>query len=169
MVKQKTRFVCQQCGAESPKWLGRCNGCGEWNTLVEEKETVVKTAGVVIPGGSNVRERPKRISEIAGVQEQRINTGSVELDRVLGGGIVPGSLILVGGDPGIGKSTLLLQTSHALAGNRLRVLYVTGEESRGKSRCARNGSAPRRRLCLCCARRIRITLSQHWTKFGRIF
>ena len=129
MAKSKTKFVCQECGAESPKWLGKCPGCHAWNTFVEEIESVVKTPGVAIPGASASRERPRRISEIVSAQEPRIDAGSGELNRVLGGGLVPGSLILVGGDPGIGKSTLLLQTSHALAREGRRVLYATGEES----------------------------------------
>src|SRR5690606_23669677 len=109
MAKRKTKFVCQECGTESPKWLGKCPGCNAWNTFAEETETVVKTAGVSA-GLSSVKERPLPITEIASSHEARIDAGSGELNRVLGGGLVPGSLILVGGDPGIGKSTLLLQT-----------------------------------------------------------
>jgi DNA repair protein RadA/Sms len=129
MAKSKTKFVCQECGSESPKWLGKCPSCHAWNTFVEETQTIVKTAGVAAAGLPSTKERPLPITEIESSQEPRIDVGSEELNRVLGGGLVPGSLILVGGDPGIGKSTLLLQTSHVLAGKGLRVLYVTGEES----------------------------------------
>ncbi|MCI3923325.1 DNA repair protein RadA [Paenibacillus sp. TRM 82003] len=129
MSKKKTKFVCQECGSESAKWLGKCPGCNAWNTYVEETETVLKTPGVSIPGIASTKERPRAITDIVSSQEPRVDVGSGELNRVLGGGLVPGSLILVGGDPGIGKSTLLLQTSHYLARKDLRVLYVTGEES----------------------------------------
>ncbi len=125
-MKDKTRFICQQCGYDSPKWLGRCPACNAWNTFSEE---YVATA----PQKSAVRavlpkERVKKLSEIKTSEEVRVTTKIGELDRVLGGGIVPGSLILVGGDPGIGKSTLLLQICQSiqLAGG---VLYVSGEES----------------------------------------
>lgn len=128
MAKVKMKFVCTECGTESPKWLGKCPGCGSWNSMVEERETVVKTQGVGL-SGNQTKEKPKSIIHIESEQEPRIETSMKELNRVLGGGVVPGSLILVGGDPGIGKSTLLLQTSHALASKRLKVLYISGEES----------------------------------------
>ncbi|QYR22150.1 DNA repair protein RadA [Paenibacillus sp. sptzw28] len=128
MAKLKIKFACTECGNESPKWLGKCPGCGSWNTMVEEKETVVKTAGMSSPL-IQMKEKPRSIIHIDNGQEQRIETTLQELNRVLGGGVVPGSLILVGGDPGIGKSTLLLQTSHALASMALTVLYISGEES----------------------------------------
>ncbi|GBF77001.1 DNA repair protein RadA [Paenibacillus sp. 598K] len=128
MAKIKIKFVCTDCGTESPKWYGKCPGCGAWNTMVEEKETTTKTQGI---GLSNLHAKEKAlpIIRIEGAEEPRIETRLEELNRVLGGGVVPGSLILVGGDPGIGKSTLLLQTSHALASKGLTVLYVSGEES----------------------------------------
>lgn len=128
MAKIKIKFCCTECGTEAPKWLGKCPGCGAWNTMVEEKETEVHTQGMKssIVG---TKEKPQSIINIEGSQEPRIETRLGELNRVLGGGVVPGSLILVGGDPGIGKSTLLLQTSHALASKGLTVLYVSGEES----------------------------------------
>ncbi|MFD0872445.1 DNA repair protein RadA [Chlamydia abortus] len=128
MAKQKTKFCCQECGYESAKWLGKCPGCQAWNSMVEEIETVIKTQGI----GSSLlqtKEKPVPIIDIESTREPRIDTNNRELNRVLGGGIVPGSLILVGGDPGIGKSTLLLQTSFALTANKLRVLYISGEES----------------------------------------
>lgn len=129
MAKIKTKFVCQECGYESPKWMGKCPGCHSWNSMVEETETAaIKTQGM---RGLSLQatEKPRSITEIEIEQEPRIITELAELNRVLGGGIVPGSLILVGGDPGIGKSTLLLQVSHSLAQQGLKVLYVSGEES----------------------------------------
>ncbi|GGG06832.1 DNA repair protein RadA [Paenibacillus abyssi] len=128
MAKIKIKFACTECGTEAPKWLGKCPGCGAWNTMVEEKETVIKTQGIGSPL-IQTKEKAQSIISIDGGQEPRIETTMIELNRVLGGGVVPGSLILVGGDPGIGKSTLLLQTSHALAAKGLTVLYISGEES----------------------------------------
>ncbi|WP_282938145.1 DNA repair protein RadA [Paenibacillus sp. RC67] len=128
MAKQKTKFCCQECGYESPKWVGKCPGCQAWNTFVEEVETVTKTQGM----SSSIlksKEKPVSIINIKSSEEQRIVTRNKELNRVLGGGVVPGSLLLVGGDPGIGKSTLLLQTSHDLTLSNQKVLYVSGEES----------------------------------------
>lgn len=125
MSKAKSKFICQQCGYESPKWLGKCPGCNGWNTLVEE---LVEDAGryaVRQPSDGAVlgAPSPKRLSEVGYETEVRIPTGSRELDRVLGGGLVQGSLVLVGGDPGIGKSTLLLQICQSL-GQTHTVLYV---------------------------------------------
>lgn len=128
MAKTKTKFFCQSCGYESPKWLGKCPGCEAWNTFVEEVETVVKSKGLHT-NFLNKKEKAVSIINIESSQEDRIVTDNRELNRVLGGGIVPGSLILVGGDPGIGKSTLLLQTSHLLTQLDLKVLYISGEES----------------------------------------
>ncbi len=124
MAKQKTIFSCQQCGFQSPKWLGRCPDCQQWNTLVEEQPLV---------SGGHARQqataaKPQRLAEIDSCEEDRISSGLSEFDRTLGGGVVPGSLILVGGDPGIGKSTLLLQAVDRLA-QAGKVLYVTAEES----------------------------------------
>lgn len=128
MAKPKTKFCCNECGYESPKWLGKCPGCSAWNSFVEETETVVKTQGMST-SFSKVKEKPRSILSVESNPEPRVVTNNAELNRVLGGGVVPGSLILVGGDPGIGKSTLLLQTSHALTEQGLRVLYISGEES----------------------------------------
>jgi DNA repair protein RadA/Sms len=125
-VKQKTLYSCQQCGMQSPKWLGKCPDCGQWNSLVEETVTVTKRGGRTLPLRSE--SSPVRLTEVAATDEDRLRCGIVEFDRVLGGGVVPGSLTLIGGDPGIGKSTLLLQA----AGRWTRsgpVLYVTAEES----------------------------------------
>lgn len=127
--KHNTIFFCQNCGYESAKWLGQCPGCKEWNTLVEETVvtgTVKSQTGI---SRHNVQNQPAVLSEISLQEEDRISTGIMELDRVLGGGIVAGSLTLVGGDPGIGKSTLLLQVCRNLALAEREVLYVSGEES----------------------------------------
>lgn len=128
MAKTKTKFCCQECGYETPKWLGKCPGCQGWNTFVEEVETVIRTAGVHQPALQS-QEKVTPITDIQSAQEARIFTDNKELNRVLGGGLVPGSLILVGGDPGIGKSTLLLQTSFELTRKEQKVLYISGEES----------------------------------------
>lgn len=126
MAKLKTKYACQSCGYESPKWMGKCPGCGLWNTMVEE--LVAQPA--FAPGRTTYTRQPAQpITEVKSEDEPRFDTHLKELNRVLGGGLVPGSLILVGGDPGIGKSTLLLQTSFALAGQGHTVLYVSGEES----------------------------------------
>lgn len=127
MSKIKTKFACQQCGYETPKWLGKCPGCSNWNTFVEELEDNRKHTGARTVSGKNNKAIP--IGQVKSEQEPRMDAGMVELNRVLGGGIVPGSLILVGGDPGIGKSTILLQMSHFLATNKHKVLYISGEES----------------------------------------
>ncbi|MCI8466403.1 MAG: DNA repair protein RadA [Lachnospiraceae bacterium] len=142
MAKAKaTVFFCKECGHESAKWMGQCPGCHEWNTFVEAPK---QSAGILssrvggrgLGSGSasgrfpeTARSRPKKLSEIESSGEERISTGMEELNRVLGGGLVSGSLVLVGGDPGIGKSTLLLQVCRNLAGEGHRVLYISGEES----------------------------------------
>lgn len=125
-MKQKTVFYCTECGNESAKWSGRCSACGAWNTMEEAPEIKVTKANV--KGGSVRRTKPSRISELSAQAEDRFTTGLGELDRVLGGGAVRGSLVLIGGAPGIGKSTLLLQIC-GLVGQREKILYVTGEES----------------------------------------
>lgn len=121
--------MCQDCGYSSPRYLGRCPNCGAWNTLVEEVEKSNKTNKKTRVSFSGNSPKPQLIDEVDVQDNPRTTTASVELDRVLGGGIVPGSLILIGGDPGIGKSTLLLQLSGQLAKQKLTVLYVSGEES----------------------------------------
>lgn len=150
MAKLKTKFLCSDCGYESPKWYGKCPGCGAWNTMVEETEKVVKTQGLT-SGLFQTKEKPLPIINIESDQEPRVQTGIGELNRVLGGGVVPGSLILVGGDPGIGKSTLLLQTSHEMAKAGLRVLYISGEEStrQTKLRAERLGALSSELYVLC--------------------
>lgn len=126
MAKVKTAWFCSACGNEFPKWEGRCPACGEWNTLVEEKiQPKSKASSVALSGAP--RSRPQRVSEIETVQEARIAMPSQELNRVLGGGLVAGSLVLIGGEPGIGKSTLVLQ--NILSIRNRTILYVSGEES----------------------------------------
>ncbi|MCB0791539.1 MAG: DNA repair protein RadA [Flavobacteriales bacterium] len=127
MAKVRTRFVCQNCGASFPQWMGQCGQCRQWNTLVEEVlDRVEEKRGTPAKLRSH-QVRPIAIDEIPVHEGPRIALGDVEFDRVLGGGLMPGSIVLIGGDPGIGKSTLLLQT--ALHGTGLRTLYVSGEES----------------------------------------
>ena len=128
MAKAKTHFVCQSCGYQAPKWLGRCPGCQEWNTFVEERliEEKIPERDLL---GLEAEAVPMPITEIIGEERGRLQTGFGEFDRVLGGGIVFGSVVLVGGDPGIGKSTLLLQVMNCLALKEKKVLYVSGEES----------------------------------------
>ena len=124
--KNKTVFVCTECGYESPKWLGKCTSCGEWNTMKEMKVSSSKSG---LPE-RNIESNTKvtKLSEVLMEKEDRISCKIGELNRVLGGGLVAGSLVLVGGDPGIGKSTLMLQVAQALSSEK-QVLYVSGEES----------------------------------------
>ena len=139
MAKSKTVFYCTDCGNETPKWQGRCPACGAWNTIVEYEGKV--TSGTIRPIGT--KKDPQRIKDIDTNAETRFSTGNGELDRVLGGGAVVGSLVLVGGAPGIGKSTLLLQICNDLCAQR-KVLYISGEESESqlKLRAQRIGVAP---------------------------
>lgn len=125
-VKSKTVYVCSECGYESPKWIGKCAGCGEWNTMVEDVRLPQKAVTAATKPLHTFSARP--LSQIDAADEHRFVTGIKELDRVLGGGIVKGSVVLLSGDPGIGKSTILLQVCNALQGN-LNILYVSGEES----------------------------------------
>ncbi len=122
--KIKSNFVCSQCGMVSPKWYGKCPGCGAWNSMEEEIQETTSLGSI----GKKAASHPKTLQEISLDEELRYHTGLGELDRVLGGGIVKGSLILIGGDPGIGKSTILLQICNDL-GKSLQILYVSGEES----------------------------------------
>ncbi|MFO7981860.1 MAG: DNA repair protein RadA [Desulfuromonadales bacterium] len=137
-MKSKTVFTCQQCGYQSPKWLGKCPDCNEWNTLVEE--TLIGKVPKRGTSSSSDGGRPQRLAEVSATEEDRHRCGIGEFDRVLGGGLVPGGFTLIGGDPGIGKSTLLLQAVSRLAGKGC-VLYVTAEESlrQVKLRAARLG------------------------------
>ncbi|MDE6925159.1 MAG: AAA family ATPase, partial [Acetatifactor sp.] len=155
MAKGKTSsvFFCQNCGYESSKWMGQCPGCREWNSFVEE--TVAKTPhmGVAsVPSGRRGQKNaPSVLSEIKIREEDKLSTGMGELDRVLGGGIVQGSLTLVGGDPGIGKSTLLLQVCRNLSSHGHKILYISGEESLAqiKMRADRIGEFTGNMLLLC--------------------
>ncbi len=127
MAKVKKAFFCRNCGFEAPKWLGKCPSCGEWNSFTEEVIARESSTPSLKAAASLERSRPLRLNEIREDDHKRIDTGSSEVNRVLGGGLVPGSLVLLGGEPGIGKSTLALQL--ALKEHRLKTLYVSGEES----------------------------------------
>lgn len=148
--KTKTVYFCNNCGNESPKWMGKCTACGEWNTFVEEKVTVEKKSSIkntrksLLPGSA-----PVRMSEIQAQEEMRIKMPSDELNRVLGGGLVAGSLTLIGGEPGIGKSTLILQ--NILSMRNKTILYVSGEESATqlKLRADRIGKVADNTFILC--------------------
>jgi DNA repair protein RadA/Sms len=124
MSKTKTVYVCQNCGTDSPKWIGRCPSCNQWNTYVEEK--IVQSKSTVVTTFAARTAKPLTLDEIKPQNMNRINSGINELDRILGGGIVPGSVLLIGGEPGIGKSTLALQVA---LGTKMKILYVSGEES----------------------------------------
>ncbi len=149
MAKEKTVYLCSNCGQDSPKWVGKCPACGAWNTYVEEivrKEVVNKRP---VSGIEVQKARPVRLNEIITGDDPRIDMGDEELNRVLGGGLVPGSLVLIGGEPGIGKSTLVLQT--VLGMEDRKVLYVSGEESARqlKLRADRLNSRPTDCLIVC--------------------
>ena len=128
-IRIKSYFRCSVCGHQASHWLGKCPGCGSWNTLVEERADRPAT----LPSVRDQGTAPRPVTEVTALEKERLTVGISEFDRVLGGGVVPGSLILVGGDPGIGKSTLLLQISHLLSAKQ-QVLYVSGEESLGQIR-----------------------------------
>ncbi len=128
-MKVKTLFFCSHCGAESPKWVGKCNSCGEWNTYQEEvveKKSTQEEKAEAWKGSKKERPKPRLLEDVSGLESSRIDTGDAELNRVLGGGLVLGSVVLVGGQPGIGKSTLMLQLAIR---QKTKVLYVSGEES----------------------------------------
>lgn len=150
MAKNKSVFFCQSCGYESAKWMGQCPGCREWNTFTEEPVAISSKSSVT--GRMTAKDaKPLSLSEITGSDEVRITTGIDELNRVLGGGVVPGSLVLVGGDPGIGKSTLLLQVCRNVAESGYSVLYISGEESltQIKLRAERIGNFSENMKLLC--------------------
>ena len=130
--KVKSVYICSECGWESSKWVGKCQGCNQWNTMQEEIKSTAKVSSASYTGATvklSSSSAPISMRDIDTENEERYKTGSKELDRVLGGGIVKGSLVLLGGDPGIGKSTILLQICNNL-GNELKILYVSGEESK---------------------------------------
>jgi len=136
--KLLVQFICQNCGNSSPRWIGKCPSCGEWNSYIEERIDARKTSY----DRQNIKSNSVLISDIKGGREKRITTNIGELDRVLGGGIVPGSVVLIGGDPGIGKSTLALQMLAKISSNNVDAIYVTGEESpdQVKLRAERTGA-----------------------------
>jgi DNA repair protein RadA/Sms len=137
--KARVVFVCQACGHQSPKWLGRCPGCDTWSSLVEEAapQSSAQAAQAARKSGRvGGFAQAQRLADIGGSDTARLTTGIAELDRVLGGGLVSGALMLVGGDPGIGKSTLLLQACGELAARGQKLLYVTAEESPRQVSCA---------------------------------
>lgn len=148
MAKTKTVYICSNCGADSPKWIGKCPNCGEWNTYVEE--TVVKESPAARRGAaafsSSSKPRPVLLRDISAEKEERLDMKDEELNRVLGGGLVRGSLVLIGGEPGIGKSTLILQTVLKLP--ELRVLYVSGEESSKQLKMRADRIDPDNQNCL---------------------
>jgi DNA repair protein RadA/Sms len=158
MKSQKVVFVCQECGSQSPKWVGRCPECGAWNSFVEESpapapiEVTARGAAKAWGGGGS-----RLYEDVDTVVAERIPSGISEFDRVLGGGIVPGSLVLLGGEPGIGKSALLLQAASHFASHVGPVLYCSGEESGRRSRCGRQlgvGNAPLYLLAETCIERL---------------
>ena len=150
MAKNKMVFFCRECGYESAKWMGQCPGCKSWNTFTEEP-VAMKPSGRVNALKADGKAEPVKLSQVSVDEKDRISTNMEELDRVLGGGIVPGSLILVGGDPGIGKSTLLLQVCRNLSDKAMDVLYISGEESlrQIKMRANRLGEFGDRLSLLC--------------------
>ena len=152
MAKAKSVFFCTECGNETPKWAGRCPSCGAWNTLVEQS---VGDGAKAKAGGRSraLRAKAHPIAELDTAQEIRFPTGMGELDRVLGGGLVKGSLVLISGDPGIGKSTLLLQMCRNLSLKKQHILYVSGENPYARSKCVRCGSAIFRTRWSCSVRR----------------
>ena len=143
MAKAKTKFVCQECGYVTTAWMGRCPECGNWNTLVEELEVTVKAGAKSYLPTNNEKVKPRTIASVAQTKVERLATGIREFDRVLGGGVVPGSLVLLGGTPGIGKSTILLDAGLRFAQRNIKVLYVSGEESEEQTamRAVRLGGA----------------------------
>ena len=124
MAKTKSVYVCQNCGVDSPKWIGKCPSCGEWNSYVEEIISKDSTPKIHLGGVELVKQKPILITEVETSEESRFDTSCNELNRVLGGGLVPGSLVLIGGEPGIGKSTLVLQVVLNMKGKR--TLYISG-------------------------------------------
>lgn len=154
--KSKTIFMCQECGTDSPRWTGRCAACGQWNSLVEQKQfaepakSIGSRSAGRARGGANIAVKPVPITQVNPLAESRTYTKIEEFDRILGGGIVAGSATLVGGEPGIGKSTLLLQVAHRLAKPNHPALYVSGEESleQMRLRASRMGALSDDLLCL---------------------
>ncbi len=158
MAKQKSIFYCQNCGTQSSQWIGKCPGCQQWNTFVEEIIHREEEGETEIPLSKKV-DKPQAILDITARKEERIDSGNQELNRVLGGGLVPGSLVLVGGEPGIGKSTLMLQV--ALNMSPLKILYVSGEESDQQIRMRADRLGVHNEACyILCETEVR-TIFQH--------
>lgn len=149
MAKEKTVYVCRNCGYDSPKWMGKCPNCGEWDSFTEEIVRKDTSNRLTLSGMEATKTKPAKLEDIDSVNDPRIDLGDEELNRVLGGGLVPGSLVLLGGEPGIGKSTLILQT--VLRIPTLKVLYVSGEESTRqlKLRADRISHTPSNCLIVC--------------------
>lgn len=160
MAKTKTVFFCKSCGNESPKWVGKCAACGEWNTYVEETVVTGKAGKTTSAGLSVSRSKPVAVKDIVSGKEQRIDLQNLELNRVLGGGLVPGSLVLIGGEPGIGKSTLMLQV--ALSLNNTKVLYVSGEESQQQIRMRADRIGIRNENCFILTETITTEIISHF-------
>lgn len=159
MAKAKTTYFCQNCGAQAAKWMGKCPSCNEWNTYVEEiiqRDTNKNKSALLSQLNTS---KPVKINEIQSGTENRINTNNQEFNRVLGGGLVTGSLVLVGGEPGIGKSTLLLQIALYLKG--LRILYITGEESEQQIKMRANRIGANNEDCYILAETLTQNISQH--------
>ena len=158
MKSQKTVFVCQECGTQSPKWLGKCNDCGAWNSFVEERPQPATTATAEHRYALSAAGAARLYADIELQNHTRLSTSIDEFDRVLGGGVVPGSLVLLGGEPGIGKSTLLLQAAANMARTIGPVLYSSGEESEHQIKLRgerlKVGDAPLYLLAETCLERI---------------
>ena len=146
MAKEKTVYVCSNCGQDSPKWVGKCPSCGEWNTYVEEIVRKEPTNRRPVSGIETQKPKPLALSDIEADDEPRINMHDDELNRVLGGGLVQGSLVLIGGEPGIGKSTLVMQT--VLHMPEKKILYVSGEESARQLKLRANRLSDTSSACL---------------------
>ena len=138
MAKKKTLFECQACGFQSPRWMGKCTSCNEWESMIELSTEQIKYLKETSSSSSVPTQKAKPITQIEEDNITRFSSGSKELDLVLGGGIVPGSLTLIGGSPGVGKSTLLLKIAGNLARDKKKVLYVSGEESAGQIKLRAN-------------------------------
>ena len=156
---KKSIFFCQNCGHEEAKWLGQCPVCKEWNTFAEEKVSAGLSRGTTAAAKQSKTAEVVPLSQISARDDTRMLTGMKELDRVLGGGIVSGSLVLVGGDPGIGKSTLLLQVCQRLSASR-KILYISGEESQIRSNCVQIVWEVLQIICCCYVKQIWIPYVQ---------
>ncbi|HEY8121371.1 MAG TPA: ATPase domain-containing protein, partial [Myxococcota bacterium] len=153
MAKARSIFLCNECGTQQPRWLGRCPGCGAWDSFVEESSAPADAASApvsLVAPAEPPTGRARPLAEIDADAQPRLTTGIAELDRVLGGGLVPGSVVLLGGEPGIGKSTLCLQLAANVAAAHGSVLYVSGEESleQVRLRASRLGAVPRALLAI---------------------